>query len=430
MSSRSFHVKLVTTIGLFLVVSTSVADQPLTIATWNVAQIDRRIEDLEIDEFLQEVDFDVLLVNEIKTQDDLDSLKAAMDREEYFTAISSFESGNGNLEVGIISRFPLSEITEFDRSPDNFGNGINERRLERVTLDGIADVGVGRGFLVAKIPTLDLYVIVTHLKSSRGDSGRRDLSNAQKRELVAAAIANHVLEILEDSPTSTVIVAGDFNVGVSDEEKNGTDLGDDRNDGYDDTHALLAGGLIDGLSMRSLAKHLDSTFVDEHNRPVFPDAGAIDVLYVTGSLSPYFRNAESTTKSHGSDHLAVFAATGALEDTSIPATDPIDGLVSISNAMPNPSGLDKGAERIVLSNNGTTSLSISGWSLRDQAGNLHQFESGTVLEPGNNEFVLEAHTMPLNNSGDAILLIDHSGVQRGPQFIYSREDVLPGRYVR
>lgn len=93
--------------------SPSFADEPLTVATGNVGFINRDIEALNIDGFLNEVDFDILLVNEIMTQDDLNLLKAAMDREEFFTAMSSFGRGNGNLEVGIISRFPLTNIVEF-----------------------------------------------------------------------------------------------------------------------------------------------------------------------------------------------------------------------------------------------------------------------------------------------------------------------------
>ncbi|MCA9070653.1 MAG: endonuclease/exonuclease/phosphatase family protein [Planctomycetaceae bacterium] len=218
-------------------------DQPITVATWNVAQIDRDVSDLDTDGFLNEVKFDILLVNEVKKQEHLDSLKAAMDIEEFHTAISSFETGNGNLEVGIISRFPLTEIVEFDRSPDNFGTAIAEERLDRPDLDGIANVGVGRGFLVAKVAALDLYLIVTHLKSSRGESGRiPDGDNARKRELVAAAIATHVQKLREDHPTCSVIVGGDFNVGVSDANKIGTDLTNDTMDGYDDTHALLEVG--------------------------------------------------------------------------------------------------------------------------------------------------------------------------------------------
>ena len=40
------------------------ADDPIVVATWNVGFIDRDISDLDIEGFVEEVDFDVLIVNE------------------------------------------------------------------------------------------------------------------------------------------------------------------------------------------------------------------------------------------------------------------------------------------------------------------------------------------------------------------------------
>lgn len=408
-------------------------DQPITVATWNVAQIDREVSDLNTDGFLAEVPFDILFVNEVKKQDHLDSLKAAWDIEEFHTAISSFQNGTGNLEVGIISRFPLTEIVEFDRSPDNGRTGIDEEKLERPNLAGIANVGVGRGFLVAKVAALDLYLIVTHLKSSRGASGRNDDGdNARKRELVAAAIATHVQKLREDHPTCSVIVGGDFNVGVSDGGKNGTDLTNDTTDGYDDTHALMEEGLIDGLEMKSLAKNVPSTYMGNDDTPDFPGTGAIDVLYITGPLESTFQNAKATTSRFGSDHLGVYASTGNAGGGGGDGggTSPMADTVEISNAMPNPVGNDTGREKIVLKYTGDGTADISGWKMRDAGGNIFTFGMGVTLNPGENTITLTNHTMPLNNSGDTIILFDASGVQRGPTFRYSGVDVSPGELVR
>lgn len=281
----------ITVLVLYLYLSffplAAIAAEPLTVATWNVGFIDRSVNDLDLDGFLEEADFDILIVNEIKTKADLDELKSEMNKEDFFSAMSSFDPGNNGLEVAIISRYPLTDIVEFDRSVDNSG-GIEERKLERVAVEGIANTGVGRGFLVAQIPQLNLFVIATHLKSSRGRSGESDFSNAQKRELVAAAISEEVLRLREENPDYSVIVGGDINVGVSDRIKNGVILEEDRSDGYDDTHAILELGLINGLTMRSLAKNVNSTFVGDDNIPDFPGTGAIDVLYVVGSVADEF----------------------------------------------------------------------------------------------------------------------------------------------
>lgn len=127
--------------------------------------------------------------------------------------------------------------------------------------------------------------------------------------------------------------------------------------------------------------------------------------------------------------MAVFASTGNRpepnDDNLIP-----EGLVEIVNALPNPTGDDTGREPVTLAYLGEDSVSIAGWSLWDKAGNIYTFPSDSTLDPGSNEFILEEHTMPLNNNGDTITLLDRSGVQRDPLLRYSREDVSPGVPVR
>lgn len=404
----------------------SFANEELTVATWNVAFLDRDVDDLDLNSFLNEVDFDILLVTEIETQADLDALTGEMGLNNFHTAISTFQRGSnqGDLEVGIISRFPLTNIVEFDRSVDGAGS-ITERRLERVDQRGIADVGVGRGFLVAEIDSFDLFVIVSHFKSSRGRSGEDDFSNAEKRELVAAAVAAHTNELLEDNPGHTVLFGGDVNVGVTDSGKNGTDLTNDRNDGYDDTHAILGNGLIDGLRMVSLAQNVSETFVGDDDGPIpFPGTGAIDVLYAAGALADEFNPAQAASNRYGSDHLAVFAS------TEVMASPSIGGDVEIINALPNPDGADIGRETITLAYSGQETLDISGWSMRDRADNTFVFPDGSILRSSQNEFTLRRPTMPLNNDGDTITLFYNDGVQQGNPFTYTRADVRPGQQVR
>lgn len=405
----------------------AIADEALTIATWNVAFIDRTANDLDLASFAEEVDFDILIVNEIKRASDLDRLKEEMGREDFATAVSSFDPGDRGLEVGIISRYPIGEAIEYDRSVDNSGN-VEERRLERVDTNGIADVGVGRGFLVVEIPQQQLYVIATHLKSSRGRSGEGDRTNAQKRELVAAAISEEVLRLREANPEYTVVVGGDINVGVTDNDKNGIDLENDSTDGYDDTHAIFELGLINGLQMRSLAKNVGETFVSDR----FPGTGAIDALYVIGAAQDEFSEARATSSSFGSDHLAVYASTGdAVAPAPVPVT-PIstNNSIEIANALPNPVGEDRGRERITIANFSDEVIDISGWTLRDRANNSYSFPPETVLVSGDNEFTLPPGAVPLNNDGDSIELLNPNGEVVGLAFVYSRSDVRVGLPVR
>ena len=411
----------------------ALANEPITVATWNVAFIDRSVDALDLDGFLQEVDFDILIVNEIKKREDLSLLKSAMGKEDFFSAVSSFDAGERGLEVGFISRFPMTNIVEFDRSLDNSGD-VEERRLERVEIEGIADVGVGRGFLVARIPELKLFVVASHFKSSRGRSGDSDRNNAQKRELVAAAISEEVLRLREANPDYSVIFGGDINVGVSDADKNGIDLADDSSDVYDDTHAILELGLIDGLTMKSLAKNVDSTFVGDDNRPDFPGTGAIDVLYVAGSLAEDFGEARATSRSFGSDHLGVFASTANISErenseSDRPSSSELNA-IEIVNALPNPVGVDSGGETVTIANNSGSIIDISSWTLTDEGNNTYTFPFGTKLIKGNNELTLQQNTMPLNNSGDSISLTDSNGTIVGREFVYSGSEVKIGLPVR
>lgn len=399
----------------------------ITIATWNVGLVDRSISDLDLREFGNEVNPDILVLNEVKTIDDIRAIRAALDREEDAIAISSFESGNGNPEVGILSRFPITDVVEFDRSLESNQVTPTEKRLERVHLAGIADVDVGRGFLVVHIPSKNLFIIGTHLKSSRGDTGQPDRRNAQKREFVAAAIAEHVNDLREDSPQATIFVLGDFNVGVTDTNKNGTDLTVDTfsgsGDKYDETHALLKNGLVDDLRMRSLVEGLDGTLVGDDNVPDFPGSGAIDVIYVIGSGADRFQPAKRASNSFGSDHLAVYTRS---EPTS-PGTRAGSPNVVIRRMLPNPEGEDAGHETITLENTGAP-LRVTGWKFRDAAGNLFLIPADTEIV-GTTVIPLTENTMPLNNKGDTIVLLDDQGTQVGPAFSYTKQDVKSGDEV-
>jgi endonuclease/exonuclease/phosphatase family metal-dependent hydrolase len=410
------------------------AAEPLTIATWNVGLIDRAVANLDLTEFAAEIDADILVLNEVKTLDDLQELRARLGRDDDFLAISSFEHGSGDLEVGILSRFPLTDVVEFDRSPEPTQTVPPQRLLERVPLPGIADVGTGRGFLVARVPAHNLVVIGTHLKSSRGASGPPDQANAQKRELVAAAIAAHVNELREDLPQATIVVLGDFNVGVSDATKNGTNLTMDRftgsDDKYDETHALLTDGLVDGLTMTALAQGLASTFVGADDVPDFPRAGAIDVIYVVGPDAGLFPAAQRASKHYGSDHRAVFTTSGAPGgggSPSPPAPVPASTIV-ITKVLPNPAGEDAGRETITLENTGDA-LTVTGWKFRDAAGNIFALPAGTALGTGLTVIPLTANTMPLNNNGDTIRLLNERGLQIGPDFSYAKSEVVSGEEI-
>lgn len=102
------------------------------------------------------------------------------------------------------------------------------------------------------------------------------------------------------------MVCGDFNVGHSDSLKNGASLKDDfyeasEGDLYDDTHAILGGGLINGLRLRNA-----SLSISESTFPRYPGS-PIDNIYIGGNLVDSFYEATTTADdTFGSDHKPVW----------------------------------------------------------------------------------------------------------------------------
>ncbi len=75
--------------------------------------------------------------------------------------------------------------------------------------------------------------------------------------------------------------------------------------------------------------------------------------------------------------------------------------------LPNPSGTDAGHEEVTIGNFGTAEASLAGWKLRDRANNEFTL-SGSLPPSSRLTIIMTSNTMPLNNSGDDITLIDNS----------------------
>jgi endonuclease/exonuclease/phosphatase family metal-dependent hydrolase len=414
--------------------------QSLRIVNWNVEALfepaaaqDRRHD---FQPFAQELKPDILLLQEVTKLATVEKVRKLMGLEGYHIVMSDFEQNdNGQfnaLEVAIISRLPLEKVIEFDRSPDNQSGDPEERKLERVDLPGIAETGASRGFLYAEVPEAQLVLIVTHLKSS-GRVGEPDRENAQKRELVAAAIAEYVNEILlREGNDHTVLVAGDFNVGETDAAKNGRVLGADHvgseaGDRYDDTHAILSAGLIGGLQMTSLTRRLGKeTYVGA----AFPGTGPIDVIYVAGPGVSQFTLAGAGRHAYGSDHLPVFTTFGVSETPPItpPPTPPTPGL-TISALLPNPEGPDEGHEWVKLKNTGNADMDLVGWFLVDRAGHERAL-NGTIPAGGELKIDLAARELPLNNAGGDEIRLVKPGGNIEDVFAYTGQQATPRQKIR
>jgi len=101
--------------------------------------------------------------------------------------------------------------------------------------------------------------------------------------------------------------------------------------------------------------------------------------------------------------------------------------VAVVGLLPDPVGRDEGHEAVEIGNNTDQAVDLAGWKLRDRAGNEYRL-AGTVAAKGRLRIVMTTPTMPLNNDGDTVLLIDPAGVLRC-RVEYTAEQVRAGKWV-
>jgi len=292
------------------------AADDVKIVLWNGEELfteaDVQAKAAQMQQLVGDLEPDILLIDEVCSLAVVEKVRDVMGLTGYHVACSDFnqrdDQMHSSFEVGIISRYRIDRIVEFDQTPDNKFYGRDGEpdeiplQIDRFLKLGVQEAGVGRGFLWARFDELELTLCVTHLKSSRSGDDRR---NAMKREYVAAAMAGSVLDDTEAFPDYSYLVIGDLNVGATDTSKIGTNLVEDETDGYDDTHAILGGGLIRGLRMKNLTQGVGETY-DDRPRNRFVGSGPIDNIYVSGANEADFGAGQKSTNTYGSDHFAVW----------------------------------------------------------------------------------------------------------------------------
>ena len=310
-------------VGLLLLSASTVLAEEVTIALWNGQELFNRraVDDQreDIERFFREIKPDVFVIDEVCSHkvvvEVAKIMKRVNDTEFLHVACSDFVQDDyeehSSFEVGIISKYPLSKVVEYDVTPDNQPYGRENEPNERpLNADSLLKLGLdkarpSRGFLWARIDDLKITICATHLKSSRSGV---ELENAMKREYVTAAMALSVNEDKRILPGYSQLVIGDLNVGATDDDKNGVDLDvdvedeDEEGDRFDETHALLSEGIVGGLRMKNLTKDVGETYDSTR----FPGSGPIDNIYVTGQHESAFSAGEKSDSTFGSDHFAVW----------------------------------------------------------------------------------------------------------------------------
>jgi micrococcal nuclease len=140
--------------------------------------------------------------------------------------------------------------------------------------------------------------------------------------------------------------------------------------------------------------------------------------YVTGQLSTFRDRPQIVLTSADQITDSIVAR----KDSASPAA------IVIASLLPNPEGPDQGFEHVTLRNAGTASVNLQGWSMQDLAGN--QVDLAGAIDAGQEKkIVLQGDQMPLNNTGDEVVLLDPDGKIQNTAS-YSASDVVAGQPIQ
>jgi endonuclease/exonuclease/phosphatase family metal-dependent hydrolase len=272
------------------------------------------------------------------------------------------------------------------------------------------------------------FVMVVHAKSRFG--GR--LNTEQRRVGAARLLAGVLRQRFSDKD---FILLGDFNDNPDDQSLNILETGDanapagpEELDGpflINLMEPLLAAGHVshgrssdDIVGSKINTLDLGSRQRNNANRGNNNNTGDIlfdqiliplwmQTRYIQGSAKVFDHEiaVRGNNSNIASDHLPVSAE-------FVFGVDEPDGGNSgglrIVAVLPNPLGDDAGREEVTLANTSSAAISLQGWKLRDRSGNDFTL-SGSVPAGGQLRVVLSTNSMPLNNSGDDVLLLDAQG---------------------
>lgn len=281
-------------------------------------------------------------------------------------------------------------------------------------------------------PIESFFVMVIHAKSRLGGRSVTD----PRREQAAVKIVNR---LKADFANRNFILLGDFNDDPDDRSLNILETGDVNAVGGAEelegpfllnlmeplvaqdrvsegrTAGDIVGDKIVTVDTGSRKRNNDQRGTNQNSGDILFDQILIPVWmksrYVGGSAAIFDDKAalQGSSSSRASDHLPVYAefVLGPAPDDGPPAATG----VRIVSVLPNPTGGDPGNEEVTLRNFGMGAVTLTNWKLRDRSGNQFTL-SGTIAAGATLVIRLPANTLPLNNDGDDIILINAPGQQQ------------------
>ena len=439
--------KLLSLSAVVVLLFTSVAwSVEVRVATYNIKFLSTnvsgqgdRLEKLR--EVIELLEADVIGLQEIANRA---ALALVFPPSEWLIVID--DDSNNNQDVALVVRKPFSVLgipPDLDADPEHFlfpnassNNAFPNRR------DVLA--------VEVKAPNEDVtfLVFVQHAKSRFGGRANNDA----RREGAARAI----IQVLEQQfDEKDFILLGDFNDNPDDRSLNILETGMPNAPAGPEhilgpfllnlTESLLVSGhvshgrntsdivgeRINTIDPESRDRNNDARGTNDHTGDILFDQILIPMRmqsrYVQGSVEVFDHavGVRGNRTTRASDHLPVYA--DFVFTASVTEPDPAIALRIVA-LLPNPEGADRGHEQVTIENFSPSQVELDGWKLQDRAGNVFMLE-GTV--PGNDTFLITMpdFSMPLNNSGDDVSLIDQQG-RTAHHVTYSASDVEPGKIVR
>ncbi|MGO7861664.1 hypothetical protein ACC676_08635 [Rhizobium ruizarguesonis] len=335
------------------------------IVSWNIAASPYEKVLARASDYKKMVDTlspDVIVMIELTGRADLKAIADAIGWSTYYATVSDGQVQgdeiHASLEVGVLSKIPISSVIEFDPKPEGHthqvftntepdGDGsipVKEMPLKGIDMMGLA--ATDRGTLRVDLAN-GLTLFPVHLKSNSNDAcfdaddaikglkklglppvpalqsildngsdvkAKADKDNAFKRERVIAATKTVADEAVTDG--RTVLIAGDWNTSFE-PGKFGQSFDDCQlaafsctrapfpvsacaGDGFDDTFAILTLPLSGSEKWTMLTKDLGRTFRDTE----FTDK-AIDHMTAPVGQAASFAAPKVVPDTFGSDHFPI-----------------------------------------------------------------------------------------------------------------------------
>ncbi len=142
-------------------------------------------------------------------------------------------------------------------------------------------------------------------------------------------------------------------------------------------------------------------------------------ILLPGRELTILRNGQAMSLNNGGDTIVLLDSAGNVWHTvvygrvaegQIVVVDAEAPKVKMARLLPNPAGDERLYEYVVLRNDGTLAVDLSGWTLKDRSARTWALDELGILLPGSEQAILRnGQAMSLNNGGDTIALLDSAG---------------------